>query len=97
MMNAIGAVGTPGIAGVPDAKRAAGPGNSFRDLLQNSIDRVNGLQVEADRTLERVSGGAAAPGELIAATRKAQIALESLLQIRDKLTGALEEIQRMRV
>ena len=96
-MNGIGAVGAPGIVSVPEAKSVAGPGNSFRDLLQNSIDRVNQLQVEADRTLERVSGGAAAPGELIAATRKAQIALESLLQIRDKLTGVLEEIQRMRV
>jgi flagellar hook-basal body complex protein FliE len=97
MMEGIGAIGAPGIVSVPDAKRAAGPGNSFRDLLQGSIDRVNQLQLEADRTLERVSGGAAAPEELFAATRKAQIALESLMQIRDKLAGALEEIQRMRV
>ena len=97
MMNAIGPVAAPGVMSTPGVARAAGPGASFGDLLQASIDRINGLQAEADFALHRVKEGVAGPGEFLVATRKAQMALESLLQIRDKLTGALEEIQRMRV
>lgn len=82
---------------MPEAKAASAAGKAFKDLLQDSIDRVNRLQVEADRTLERLHGGLATGEELLVATRKAQIAFESLMQIRDKLVGAFEEIQRMKV
>ena len=97
VMDGISPVGAGPIAPMPEAKTASAAGKAFKDLLQDSIDRVNRLQVEADRTLERLHGGQATGEELLVATRKAQIAFESLMQIRDKLVGAFEEIQRMRV
>jgi len=96
-MDGISPVGSVPVGPMPEAKAASAAGKAFKDLLQDSIDRVNRLQVEADRTLERLNAGQATGEELLVATRKAQIAFESLMQIRDKLVGAFEEIQRMKV
>ena len=70
---------------------------SFKDILQDSLDQVNRLQIEADRTLEKLHKGEASQEEVAIAFKKAQIAFESLMQIRNKLVGAFEEIQRMRI
>lgn len=70
---------------------------SFREILQDSIRSVNTLQTEADQVLAQYARGEATEVELTIAFKKAQIAFEALLQIRNKLVGAFEEIQRMRI
>jgi flagellar hook-basal body complex protein FliE len=96
-MEGISPIGAAPIAPMPEAKAASAAGKAFKDLLQDSIDRVDRLQVEADRTLERLHQGTTTGEDLLVATRKAQMAFESLMQIREKLIGAFEEIQRMKV
>lgn len=70
---------------------------SFKDILSESIENVNQLQKDADLSLEKLKDGEAKTEEVFVAFRKAQVAFESLMQIRNKLVDAFEEIQRMRI
>ncbi len=100
MMDGISPVGpVRGPSGpAPGAKPGKVEGDrSFKEILQDSIDSVNRLQVEADQVLEKFTKGEASEDELLISMRKAQVAFETLLQIRNKLVDAFEEIQRMRI
>lgn len=70
---------------------------SFKEILKDSISGVNRLQQEADRVLEKFTKGEATQDEVMIAFKKSQIAFESLLQVRNKLVDAFQEIQRMRI
>ena len=70
---------------------------SFKTILKDSIQSVNQLQVQADQVLERYTKGEATQDEMVIAFKKAQIAFEALMQIRNKVVDAFEEIQRMRI
>ena len=80
----------------PKAEGAEGE-RSFKEILKDSIDRVNQLQLDADLALEKLLKNEAKPEEVMVAFRKAQVAFETLMQIRNKLVDAFEEIQRMRI
>ena len=80
-------------AGTPPAEGE----RSFKTILKDSIQSVNQLQVEADQVLERYTKGEATQDEMVIAFKKAQIAFEALMQIRNKVVDAFEEIQRMRI
>lgn len=80
----------------PKAEPAEGE-RSFKEILQDSLDSVNKLQQEADQVLEKYSRGEASDDQVMIAFKKAQIAFEALMQIRNKLVDAFEEIQRMRI
>ncbi len=70
---------------------------SFKEILQDSLSSVNQLQKDADQVLEKYTKGQASQEQVTVAFKKAQIAFEAMLQIRNKLVDAFEEIQRMRI
>lgn len=70
---------------------------SFKEILQDSLGSVNQLQKDADQVLEKYTKGEASQDQVMVAFKKAQIAFEAMLQIRNKLVDAFEEIQRMRI
>lgn len=70
---------------------------SFKDILQDSINSVNRLQKEADVMLEKYAKGEASQADVAAAFKKSQIAFDALLQIRNKLVEAFDDVQRMRI
>jgi flagellar hook-basal body complex protein FliE len=70
---------------------------SFKEILKQTIDKVAQTQKAADISLEKLIKGEATPDEVLIAFRKAQIAFETLMQIRNKIIDAFEEIQRMRI
>jgi flagellar hook-basal body complex protein FliE len=70
---------------------------SFKEILQESLGSVNQLQKDADQVLEKYTKGEASQDQVMVAFKKAQIAFEAMLQIRNKLVDAFEEIQRMRI
>jgi flagellar hook-basal body complex protein FliE len=84
----------PGLA--PKAAPVEGE-RSFKEILQDSLGSVNQLQKEADQVLEKYTKGEASQDQVMVAFKKAQIAFEAMLQIRNKLVDAFEEIQRMRI
>lgn len=94
----IPAAGAP-LAGQP-AGRAEGPqpGSSFKDFLLQSIQEVNSMQQAADRAVEALSTGQeVSPAEVLTAVQKADIAFRLMMQIRNKIVQAYQEVQNIRV
>lgn len=86
----------------PDAPKVAGaaeaPAKSFKDVLAESIEKVNALSKEAEAAQTALATGQTDNvAEVFTAVRKAELAFEALMQIRNKLMDAYDEIQRMRI
>ena len=77
---------------------ALGKGGDFKSVLLNSLGEVNRLQTEADQGVQRlITGETDNVAEVMAAVNKAGIAFDLLMEIRNKLNDAYQEIQQMRV
>ncbi len=99
-MNPISQIGVAGsLPPVMPAKTEAASGAaSFKDLLLSSIEEVNTMQQSADRAVEQLAtGGDASPAEVLTAVQKADIAFRLMMQIRNKIVQAYQEIQNIRV
>lgn len=73
-------------------------GRSFAELLKNAIEGVNEIQVEALKEMENlVLGRVDDIHKPIIAAEKASLALELLVQVRNKAVEAYQEIMRMQV
>ena len=73
-----------------------GPG--FRALLEEQISKVNDLQTESKEALEDLVAGRRDDLEgVIIATQKADTAFKMLLQVRNKVMDAYEEVKQLRV
>jgi len=71
---------------------------SFGQLLQGSLDRVNRLQTEADANISDLATGKQTDiHQTMIAVEKADVSFELLMQIRNKLIAAYENIMRMPV
>ena len=107
MADPLGLINTTGAAGVrphapslPTAPPARGaqPSENFKDVLMRNIEQVNKLQQDAEMAIEDLAAGRRddLDGVLIA-KQKADLAFQLLLQVRNKMMGAYEEIKQMRV
>ncbi|MFN3166333.1 MAG: flagellar hook-basal body complex protein FliE [Phycisphaeraceae bacterium] len=77
-------------------KPVEGPG--FKQVLMQNIQEVNRLQAEAETAITDLQTGARNdPGSVMIAKQKADIAFEMLLQVRNKLMDAYEEVKQIRV
>ena len=70
----------------------------FADFLKQSLDEVNKLQNEADKAIEELSAGEVKDvhGTMIA-LKKADISLQLMMQVRNKIIDAYQEIMRMQI
>ncbi len=72
--------------------------SSFKDYLLDSIRQVNDMQQQADAAVEKmVTGGDITPAEVLTAVQKADLAFKMMLQVRNKLLQAYDEVQAIRV
>jgi flagellar hook-basal body complex protein FliE len=82
----------------PVSKPTAAPGKDFKDYLLQSLEKVNQLQTEADAGVQKLmTGQTDNVAEVFTATRKAGIAFDLLMEIRNKLMDAYSELRQMRV
>jgi flagellar hook-basal body complex protein FliE len=82
----------------PASKATAAPGKDFKDYLLQSLEKVNQLQTEADAGVQKLmTGQTDNVAEVFTATRKAGIAFDLLMEIRNKLMEAYTELRQMRV
>lgn len=73
------------------------PEKSFRDVLMDSLDQVDRLQQEATAGVERfMTGETSNVAEVFTAVKKAGVAFDLLMEIRNKLMSAYDEIKQMR-
>jgi flagellar hook-basal body complex protein FliE len=74
------------------------PLSGFSNALRNAIDDVDRLQQDADKAVVNVeTGNTGNLHEAIIALEKADISFRTMLQVRNKLIEAYQEIMRMQV
>ena len=97
----LGGSGGIGGFGPGDAAQGAGGadgGPSFKDVLMENIKQVNDLQQDATKAVEDLTTGKRNDVEgVMLATQKADTAFKMLVQLRNKMQGAYEEIKQLRV
>jgi flagellar hook-basal body complex protein FliE len=73
-------------------------GSSFVDLLKDSISKVGELEKEADKEVEKLAKAESQDisGTMIA-IEKADLSFQMMMQIRNKIITAYEEIMRTQV
>lgn len=70
----------------------------FKELLQQQIEQVNRLQEDANVAIEDLAAGRRDDLEsVMIATQKADTAFRMLLQVRNKVMDAYEEVKQLRV
>jgi flagellar hook-basal body complex protein FliE len=90
-------VAKPAPPTAPD-QGGTGEGPSFKDMLLNQINEVNRLQKDATEAMEDLAAGRRNDVEsVIIATQKADTAFRMLLQVRNKVMDAYEEVKQIRV
>ena len=86
----------PDLPGLRGAQQQQGPG--FKQALQEQIDKVNQLQQDSRNAIEDfVSGRRDDVESVLIATQKADTAFRLLLQVRNKVMDAYDEVKQMRV
>jgi flagellar hook-basal body complex protein FliE len=74
----------------------AGP--TFKEFMLDAIDQVNAMQLDADHAVEQLlTGGDVNPAEVLTAVQKADLSFRMMLQVRNKLMQAFQEIKEIRI
>lgn len=88
---------------VDDMKSSKVDGNAreekgFEKLLKESLQKVNDLQFAADEGVEKLATGDAEDiSQVVIAVQEAEVALRLLVEIRNKLVDAYQQLARMPV
>jgi flagellar hook-basal body complex protein FliE len=79
------------------ARRDKGRGvKPFSEVLKSSVMKINQLQIDADNLTNRLALGEVEDiSEVSIAVEKAELALRLMVQIRDKMLDAYQQISRM--
>ena len=71
---------------------------SFKSFMLQSIDHVNSMQQDADVAVQTLAtGGDVNPAEVLTAVQKADMSFRMMMQIRNKLVQAFQEIRDIRI
>lgn len=104
MTNSIGplnhhALSVPEPVPNPFGDSATEPGQvNFRDLLLGMVEQTVGVETSAQAAIEEsIVGGDITQSEVFSAVKKADLALRMMLQIRNKLLEAYDEIKQMQM
>ena len=81
----------------PDGEKQSG-GNTFGSVLKDAILDINKLQNDADKTIAKVQlEDASSIHEAMIALEKAGISFQVMMQVRNKILDAYQEVMRMQV
>ncbi len=73
-------------------------GNSFGALLRSKVEEVNQMKLDADKAVEKVElGNSGSIHEAMIALEKADISFRTMLQVRNRILEAYQEVMRMQV
>lgn len=88
----------PEVSGFAAKRTPKEEGAPFLDILKASMVKVNETQTDADKLAQRLALGEVDDiSEVSIAVEKAELALRMMVQIRDKLVDAYQQIARMSV
>ena len=79
-------------------KGAGASGESFADTLNKAIQKVDHLHKVADTKMEKLATGESKNiADVMVAAEKADIAFKMMVQVRNKIINAYNEIMKMQV
>jgi flagellar hook-basal body complex protein FliE len=71
---------------------------SFADVLKNKVQEINELQLDADNAISKVElEDSGSIHEAMIALEKASISFRTMMQVRNKILEAYQEVMRMQV
>lgn len=83
------------------AESAATSGGStdFAEVLKNSIDKVNQTQQQADQMGEKLAAGDTSQNlhEVMIALQTASVSFQEMVQVRNKLVSAYQDVMNMQI
>jgi flagellar hook-basal body complex protein FliE len=86
--------------------RKAGPafqqqgngGVSFKDVMNGFLNDVNGLQQRADESIKKLASGEITDvHQVMTASEEAKVAFNMMMEIRNKVMDAYQEVLRIRL
>jgi flagellar hook-basal body complex protein FliE len=101
MMSQIHGV-TPGIVPIADPAQVGSAGatgtSGFLDSLKSAIGKVNEAQTDAGQAVDALMTGETQDlHRTMVALQQADVSFQLMMQVRNKLVAAYEEIQRMQI
>jgi flagellar hook-basal body complex protein FliE len=79
------------------ANQAAGA-QPFKNVLIEALNQVNTMQSQANAAVEQlITGGDVNPAEVLTSLQKADMSFRMMLQIRNKLVQAYQELNNIRI
>ena len=77
----------------------AGQSENFADLLRQSIDKVNEIQQTGNTLAQSFQKGdpAVQMSEVMVSLQKANVAFQAMVEVRNKLVSAYQEVMNMQV
>jgi len=82
----------------PPAPAGGGGAAPFKNILLEALNQVNTMQGQANQAVEQlVTGGDVNPAEVLTTLQKADISFRMMLQIRNKLVAAYQEVNNVRI
>ena len=85
-------------AALPGAPSSSASGEAFLSSLKDAIAKVSEAQAQADGSVQSLMTGQTTNlHETMIALEKADVSFQLMLQVRNKIVGAYEEIMRMQL
>jgi len=82
----------------PRALGKTDEGASFSDMLKSAISTVNELQKQSDKEIQKLMTGETEDlHTTMIAVEKADLSFQMMMQVRNKIVQAYEEIMRMQI
>ena len=89
-LGSIGTLSSPGGAGPSDS------GEGFSGVLKNALQQVNQLNGGAEQQVGNLlQGGNADMSSVMIAVEKADVAFQLMMQVRNKIVNAYQDIEKM--
>ncbi len=98
--NLLGQLRAAAASGSQPGRAAVAPaGTDFAALLKNSLDRINGSQVDATRLAREFELGApnASLNDVMISMQRANLSFQQMVQVRNRLVSAYRDIMNMQV
>lgn len=94
-------VQSPGLDQASGLGQSTGPREgqpSFKDFMLEALDHVNSMQQQADVAVEQLmTGGEVNSAEVLTAVQKADLSFRMMMQVRNKLLQAYQEVKDIRI
>ncbi|NLP03464.1 MAG: flagellar hook-basal body complex protein FliE [Fibrobacter sp.] len=96
-INSIGPIQSGGsIEKAPGAKQKSGA--SFKETFQNFLSDVNAMQKKADQSIQKMAAGEITDvHQVMSSVEEANVAFNMMMEIRNKVMDAYQEIMRIRL